>query len=245
MFKRIANVISGWFSGIVRWFESKNPEALIENEQEEVRKRISQYNTTLASQASFIERLKRQVRDLKNTEMEYDAKIKANLKAGNKRVAGQLALQLKNIRWQLEENTAQLEEQEALYQAFEADRTKMIEDSKTKIAQLKHQLTETEMYEAHADMKETAAKLKGQMISPSDDGIARISSILEDRRDRAAGRARVASSASALSLGDSAQLEMKEAEMDALADAALSEYLGLEDSSNHSATKGELPAPEE
>jgi hypothetical protein len=56
-------------------------------------------------------------------------------------------------------------------------------------------------------------------IGGSGDTIARVEEYLEERRDQAAGRARVAASTI-----DTSEIEMKEAEQEALADQALAEF---------------------
>ncbi len=51
MFARLANLIRGFFGLFVSGLENKNPEALLENEKENLRKQIAKYNQGLASHA--------------------------------------------------------------------------------------------------------------------------------------------------------------------------------------------------
>ena len=74
------------------------------------------------------------------------------------------------------------------------------------------------MLEAQAELQEMA---KGMIssIGGSGDTLARVEEYVTERRDKAAGRARVASSSI-----DTSQVELMEAEQAALADQALSEF---------------------
>src|SRR6187397_3567166 len=104
MFSRIANLFKGFLSLFVSGVERRNPEALLELEQENLRKQIAQYNQGLASHAGLCERLMSQVKKLENEERDLRAKAVANLRAGNRNAAGQYALRLQTVQRELEEN---------------------------------------------------------------------------------------------------------------------------------------------
>src|SRR4028119_385887 len=108
MFKRISNLIRGFLGLFISGMEKQNPEALLEVEKENLRIQISRYNQGLASHAALCERLMTQVKKLEAEERELRAKASANLKAGNREVAGQYALRLQSISSQLAENRKQL-----------------------------------------------------------------------------------------------------------------------------------------
>ncbi len=57
MFKRIGNLIRGFFGLFISGLEKQNPEALLEVEKENLRKQISEYNKGLARHAGLCERL--------------------------------------------------------------------------------------------------------------------------------------------------------------------------------------------
>src|SRR5687768_18382371 len=107
MFGRIANLFRGFLSLFVSGMEKRNPEALLEVERENLRAQIAQYNQGLASHAGLAERLMSQVRKLETEEQELRARTTANLRAGNKQLAGELALRLQSISRELEENRKQ------------------------------------------------------------------------------------------------------------------------------------------
>ena len=107
-----ANLIKGFFSLFISGVERRNPEALLELEQENLRKQIANFNQGLATHAGLCERIMGQVRKLEAEQKDLRAKTTAHLRAGNKSAAGQYALRLQTIDAQLEENRKQLEQAE-------------------------------------------------------------------------------------------------------------------------------------
>ena len=91
-------------------------------------------------------------------------------------------------------------------------------EAQAKIETLKRMITETEMLEAQAELQEMASGMISS-IGGSGDTLDRVEEYLTERRDKAAGRARVAASTI-----DTTEVELMEAEQEALADAALTEF---------------------
>ena len=225
MWARIKNLFTGFLSLFISGLEKENPRALIEAEKENLRKQIARFNDNLATHAGFCERLMRQIKNLEQMEKDLTAKAAANLKVGNRQAAGQYALQLKTVKEQLDENREQLKTAEETYKKLVQSRDVAIKDSQEKIEKLKRLLTETEMLEAQAELQEMANGMISS-IGGSGDTVARVEEYLTDRRDKAAGRARVASSTV-----DAGKVQLQEAEQQALADQALTEFaasMGLE-----------------
>lgn len=221
MFKRLMNIIRGFFGLFIKGLEASNPEALIENEKENLRAQISRFNENLANHAAFTERLMRQIKTLTAKDKELTAKITANIKAGNTKVAGQLALQLQTVKQQLEENQQQLEIADKTFKDLEKSRDVAIREAQHKIEKLQALVSETQMLEAQAELQEMA---KGMIagIGSSGDTVNRVTELLEERRDKAAGKARVAQGSY-----DNTGVAMKENEMEALGDAALAEFAAM------------------
>ncbi len=218
MLKRLGNLVRGFLSLFVSGLEKANPKALIEAEKENLRQQIGRFNENLANHAGFVERLMRQVKKLEAQERELAAKAAANLKVGNRGAAGQYALQLKTVKEQLEENRGQLEAADSTFKKLVKSRDVSVREAKAKIESLKRMLTETEMLEAQAELQEMASGMISE-IGGSGDTLGRVEEYLSERRDKAAGRARVASTTI-----DTSEVELKEAEQAALADQALSEF---------------------
>lgn len=218
MFRRLANLFKGFLSLFVSGIEKQNPKALIEAEKENLRKQIGRFNENLAQHAGFVERLMRQIKNLEQKEKELTARIAANIKAGNRAIAGQMALELQMIKGQLDENRQQLVAAEETYKKLVKSRNVAIDEAKTKIEKLNKLITETEMMEAQAELQEMASGMITS-IGGSGDTLNRVEEYLQERRDKAAGKARVA--ASTLDIKD---FEIKEAEQSALAEQALTEF---------------------
>jgi phage shock protein A len=239
MFSRIANLFKGFLSLFISGLERQNPRALIEAEKENLRKQIARFNDNLATHAGFCERLLRQVKNLETQDRDLAAKAAANLKVGNRGVAGQYALQLKTVKEQLEENRRQLEAAEDTYKKLVKSRDVSLREAQEKIEKLKRMMSETEMLEAQAELQEMATGMVTS-IGGSGDTLNRVEEYLSERRDKAAGRARVAASTI-----DTTKVELLEAEQAALADAALGEFAAAYgiDMPAETAAEAEAPPP--
>jgi len=218
MWRRIVNLFRGFLGLFISGLERQNPRALIEAEKENLRAQIARFNDNLATHAGFVERLLRQIKNLETMERDLTAKAAANLKVGNRNAAGQYALQLKTVKEQLEENRTQLVAAEQTFKKLVQARDVSVRDAQVKIDQLKRMISETEMLEAQAELQEMANGMISS-IGGSGDTLNRVEEYLTERRDKAAGRARVAATTI-----DSSKVELLEAEQQALADAALTEF---------------------
>ena len=222
MFTRLANVFRGFLSLFVSGIEKRNPEALLELEQENLRKQIGSYNQSLAAHAGLAERLMSQVRKLEAEENDLRAKTRAHLRAGNQSAAAQLALRLQTVVRELEENRSQLGQAEETYQNLVKARDVAVSAARAKIDGLKGAINDMRMKKAVADMNEMAAGMIGQ-IGGSGDTLNRLHEMVEEERTKQAGRARVAKDSS-----DMGDIHLKEVEQQALADQALADFAAAE-----------------
>src|SRR5437867_6380458 len=147
MFGRLRTLFRGFLSLFITGLERANPKVLIEAERENLRRQIARFNEHLASHAGFCERLMRQIKAQEVQERESAAKAAAYLKAGNRELAGQYALQLKTLKEQLEENRGQLEDAEKTYQDLLKAREVSVREATEKIEKLKRLISETEILE--------------------------------------------------------------------------------------------------
>lgn len=235
MFGRIANLFKGFVSLFISGVERRNPEALLENEQENLRKQIAQFNQGLASHAGLAERLMSQVRKLEAEQKDLRAKTTAHVRAGNNAAAGQYALRLQTVEQQLEENRKQLEQAEVTYKNLVKARDVAVQTARAKIESLKGAINDMRMNQAMAELHEMSAGMITS-IGGSGDTLNRLETMVNEERDRAAGRARVAKDAV-----DMTGVNLKEAELNALADQALADFAAREGIS----LKGAAPPPAE
>src|SRR6201998_2992299 len=188
MFQRLSNLIRGFFSLFISGLESQNPEALLEVEQENLRKQIGQYNQGLASHAGLCERLIAQVRQLENEQRQLRAKPAANLRAGNRDAAAQYALRLQTVTRELEQNRIQVTQAETTYKELIRARDVSIKAAQSKIEALKAGLDDLKIKKAAAELSEMAGGMIAQ-IGGGGDTLDRLQSMIEEERNKAAGRA--------------------------------------------------------
>jgi phage shock protein A len=222
MLGRIANLLKAFLNVFIGSVERQNPEALLELEKENLRKQIGNFNQGLASHAGLAERLMGQVRKLEADERDLRAKAAAHLKAGNRQAAGQYALRLQTVERELGENRRQLEQAEETYKNMIKARDVAVANARAKIEGMRGAIADMRMNRAMAEMHEMAAGMIGE-IGGSGDTLNRLHEMVEDERQKAAGRARVAKDAV-----DMTEVNLKEAEMSALADQALADFAARE-----------------
>jgi phage shock protein A len=222
MFKRLGNIIRGFFGLFISGLEKKNPEALLEVEKENLRKQIANYNQGLAAHAGLCERLMSQVKKLEEEERTHRAKAAAHLRAGNKTAASQYALRLQAVTAHLQENRTQLEQADTTYQELLKARDVSIKAAQTKIEQLRSSLDDLKIKRATAELAEMASGMITD-IGGSGDTLSRLHQMVEEERQKAAGRARVAKDS--LSTAD---IKLEEVEQQALADQALADFAARE-----------------
>jgi phage shock protein A len=215
---RIGNLFRGFFGLFVSGIERRNPEALLEVEQENLRRQMGKFNVGLASHAGMVERLIGQIRKLEEDESSLRAKTAANVKLGNRAAAGQYALRLQTIERELAENRAQLQQAESTYQELVRARDVAFSIAKTKIESLKSGISDLKMKRAMAEMTEMASGMVGSLGGPGDT-LNRLEGIVDEERYKAAGRVRVA-----VDTLDMHDVHVREAEQNVLAEQALEQF---------------------
>jgi phage shock protein A len=222
MWRRISNLFRGFIGLFVSGLERQNPEALLEVEKENLRRQIANYNQGLAAHAGLCERLMTQVRKLEADERDLRAKTAANLRAGNRDLASQAALRLQTVQRELEENRTQLGQAETTYKELIKARDVSVKAAQSKIEELKHSLDDLKIKRATAELTEMASGMIST-IGGSGDTLDRLHGMVEEEREKAAGRARVARDSL-----NTTDFQVKEEEQQALADQALADFAAKE-----------------
>jgi phage shock protein A len=163
-----------------------------------------------------------QVRKLEAEQSDLRAKTTAHVRAGNNSAAGQYALRLQSVEQQLAENRTQLEAAETTYKNLVKARDVAVQTARAKIESLKGAINDMRMKQAMAEIHEMSAGMITN-IGGAGDTLNRLETMVMEERDKAAGRARVAKDSF-----DMSQVELKEAEMNALADQALADFAARE-----------------
>jgi phage shock protein A len=233
MLKRFGNLFRGFFGLFLSGMERKNPEALLEVEKEHLRAQIARYNQGLASHAGLCENLMAQVKKLEADDRDLRAKAVANLRVGNRDAAAQYALRLQIVSRELDENRIQLNKAEQTYQELTRARDISIQAARAKIESLKANLDDLKIKKATAELSEMASGMISQ-IGGAGDTLNRLQTMVDEERNKAAGRARVARDSL-----NTADLLLKESEQKALADQALADFVARE----HLALNDAPPSP--
>jgi phage shock protein A len=222
MFQRLANLFRGFFGRFVSGLERANPEALLENEKENLRQQIKNFNDGLVHHAALCERLMRQVRKLEEEEGMLSEKTRSLLRSGDRKRAADAALRLQTVSRELVENRAQAEEAEKTFRDLVKARDAAVEGAKRKIEELRRGIDDMRIQESMAELNKMAAGLVTG-LGDTGDTLARLESMIEDQRSRAAGLSRVAREAL-----DMSEVEDQIAEQDASAEAALADFAARE-----------------
>jgi phage shock protein A len=218
MFKRIGNLIRGFFGLFVSGLEKKNPEALLEVEKENLRKQISEYNKGLAAHAGLCERLMSQVTREGKEIRELTAKATAHLKAGNNKLAGEYALRLQQLKEGHASNVEQLQDAEKTYEELKKSRDIAVKSAQDKIESLKRDISATQIAKATAELNEMAAGMINE-IGGAGDTLNRLEEMVREEKEIAKGRARVAKDSI-----NTTDLNAMEAERSALEELALADF---------------------
>jgi phage shock protein A len=236
MFRRIANLFHGFLGLFISGLERENPEALLEVEQENLRKQMGKFNSGLAAHAALVERLIAQVRSLETDQADLRAKTAANLKLGNREAAGQYALRLQTVERELEENRKQMEQAETTYKELVRARDVAISIARSKIESLKSGISDLKMKRAMAEITQMASSMVTD-IGGSGDTLNRLEAMVNEERYKAAGKVRVA--VDSLDMHD---VHIKEAEQGALAEQALAQFEARETGQLGSSSVQTVPA---
>lgn len=208
----------GFLGIFIKGLEKNNPEALLENEKENLRKQVASFNDALATHAGNVEKLLATSKRLETEEKDLRLKIPTLISAGKRDVAGQLAVRLQSIGAQHDDVVAQLTESENQYKELTKARDAAVSAATRKIEELSVGLNDMKIKRAAAEMAEMATGMVTS-IGSSGDSLNRISAMIDDERAKAAGRARVASD-SMTSAGLTIDIDTETA----LADAALAQF---------------------
>ncbi|MDB6072545.1 MAG: PspA/IM30 family protein [Verrucomicrobiaceae bacterium] len=217
MLRRLSNIVRGFLSLFISGIEMRNPEALLELEKENLRKQIAQFNQGLSAHAGLVEKLMSQVKRLEREEQDLKAKAGANIRAGNQRLAGEIAVELQRVRRDLAENRSQLEDADKTYKELMMSRDTAIKAARDKMNELRKGLDDLKMKKALAEMNEMASGMLTE-IGGSGDTLDRLHGMVEEQRTKAAGRARVAKDSI-----DTSRFKEDKAEREALEDMALAD----------------------
>lgn len=222
MFNRLYRLIRGSFGVLLGSLEGRHPEALLEVERENLRKQIAQYNQGLSANAGLCERLIMQVKTLEKDERGLRAKTTALVRAGNRELAGSFAVRLQAVQQGLQQSRADLEQAEQTYRQLIGARDAAIQNAQSRMEALRFMLDDLKLKRASAELTGMASGLVIR-VGEAGDTLTRLQQIIEQERDKAAGKARLARDS--LNAGG---MVLQEREQKALEEQALAEFVATE-----------------
>ncbi len=204
------------------FFES-DPIAVMQLEVDTAVERLKEGRKGLELYRGLVETVARQVAAGKSNISQLEAQIKAHLKAGNRDVAGQLAIQLQKAQTELTANEQQLTMHEGAYQ----NNLLKIQKANKDLVQGREKIRQF-----NAELKMSAAEAEIAQISESFDmnvttDFGEVESMIQRKIDTNRGRARVASDMSSKGID---LIKAEESAEKAMAEDLLSKYevqLGL------------------
>jgi phage shock protein A len=218
MIKRLRNLIMGFLHLFTAALEERNPEVLLGLEQENLRKQLGNYNRGLSMHACLCERLNTQVKRLENEERSLRVQTTALVRGGKRQKAGVFALRLQTVERDLQESRAQLTRAEEVYRELTKARDRSFKRAQSQIQALRFDLDDLKIRRATAELAEAASGMITQ-IGGSGDTLKRLQELVENERDRAAGKARISGDAM-----DSTSFELDKAQQEALVEQALTDF---------------------
>jgi phage shock protein A len=208
---------------IANLFFEADPIAVMQLEVDQATERLKEGRKGLEIYRGLVETVARQVAKEKTNAAQLESQIKAHLKAGNREVAGQFAIQLQKVQNDLASNEQQLQTHEQAYQ----NNLLKIQKANKDIVKVREKIRQYD-----AELKMSAAEAEIAQISESFDmnvttDFGQIEAVIQKQIDTNRGRARVAADMSSKGIE---AIKAEEAAEKALAEDLLSKYevqLGL------------------
>jgi phage shock protein A len=223
IFGKFFSAFRAQINKIANLFFEADPIAVMQLEVDQATERLKEGRKGLETYRGLVETVARQVAKEKANVTQLESQIKAHLKAGNREVAAQLAVQLQKVQTDLASNQEQLQIHEQAYQ----NNLLKIQKANKDIVKVREKIRQYD-----AELKMSAAEAEIAQISESFDmnvttDFGQIESVIQRQIDHNRGRARVAADMS--SKGVEA-IKAEEAAEKAMAEDLLSKFevqLGL------------------
>jgi len=191
MMTRIGRLYRAISGSAIGELEAHHAEEMLQLERDDLHRQVALYNRGLATHAALCEKLKVRLAALGTEKEKLAARTQARLAADERAAAGRSALRLEQVETEIAELGPQLERAETGYHELVASRKRAVDAARAKIESFKRSIGECRVQTALAELSETAAGMHGA-IGISDGRLERLKERVEDKRDLAAARVRVA-----------------------------------------------------
>lgn len=202
---------------LANWFWAKDPIAQMQYEYDRAVEQMKEGRQGLEQYRGLVERVQRQVSANEKQQRTLQAKIKAYLKAGDRKTAGQLAIDLQRLNDELAENREQLKLHETAYQ----NNVEKVKHASKQLAGVREKIIR---YEADLKMSEAEAELARlsqtfQFDVTTDFG--QLEQVVQEKIDLNRGKVRVAADLSEQGLD---QIRAEKAMEETLAEDLLGQF---------------------
>lgn len=189
IFTKFFRAIRAQFNKLANLFFESDPIAVMQLEVDQATERLKEGRKGLEMYRGLVETVARQVTSAKANAAQLESQIKAHLKAGNRDMAGQLALQLQKVQGEMTTNEGQLQMHETAYQ----NNLLKIQKANKDIIKVREKIQKY-----HAELKMSAAEAEIAQLSESFEmdvttDFGQIEGVIQRQIDTNRGRARVAS----------------------------------------------------
>ncbi|HYV96614.1 MAG TPA: PspA/IM30 family protein [Gemmatimonadaceae bacterium] len=223
IFGKIFAAFRAQLNKIANLFFESDPIAVMQLEVDQATERLKEGRKGLEIYRGLVEGVARQVAAGKANAAQLEAQIKSHLKAGNREMAAQLAVQLQKTQNELTQNEGQLQMHEQAYQ----NNLLKIQKANKDILKIQEKVQKYK-----AELKMSAAEAEIAQLSESFDmnvttDFGQIENVIQRQIDTNRGKARVAADMSSKGIE---QIKAEEAADKAMAEDLLSKYevqLGL------------------
>ena len=190
--RKFATAFQAFLNGIANMFIERDPVAVMQLEIDRAAERLKGARQGLEQYQGLVQGLTRQVATNKANIARLESQVKSHLKAGNREMAAQLAVQLNATKTELEANQQQLDMHTEAYknhllkvQQGNKDLSKLQEKAQRYSAELK-------MSKAEAEIARVGEALGEHLSGNLTTNLGQVESIIQRQIDENRGKARVA-----------------------------------------------------
>lgn len=210
---KIATAVRAFFNKIANALWESDPHAILQLEVDQATQQIQVARQGLERYRGLVERVSMQVASEKQNAQRLEGQIRAHLQAGNREMAGQLAVQLQQVKNELVNNEQQLVMHT---EAYNNNLLKLQQGQKDIVAlrQKAQKLkADLEMAKAEAEIARVAEAVAESAIPNFSTKIGQATELMQEQIARHRGEARVAADMSARGVEDIKAQQAAEAAM--------------------------------
>lgn len=214
---KIGTAIRAFFNKLANALWESDPHAILQLEVDQATQQIQTARKGLEQYRGLVERVSMQVAAGKQNEQRLESQIKAHLQAGNREVAGQLAIQLQQVKQDLAQNEQQLTMHTEAYN----NNLLKLQQGQKDIAALRQKAqrlkADLEMAKAEAEIARVSEALSESAMPNFSTKIGQATELMQEQIAKHRGQARVAA--------DMSSRGVEEIKAQQAAEAALGENL--------------------